>query len=58
DVNRYVSNYWECKSSKYLRDKTLGKFHLIPSIIVNFKSIPINKRGYNNILVIVDRFIK
>ncbi|KHE79447.1 hypothetical protein GE21DRAFT_1220853, partial [Neurospora crassa] len=46
------------KISKHPRNKTLSKLYLIPSVVIDFKLIPIDKRGFNNILIIVDRFLK
>ncbi|KHE84312.1 hypothetical protein GE21DRAFT_1209046, partial [Neurospora crassa] len=51
-----------CKAFKHLYNKILGKLYLIliedgrpwRSVVVDFKSMLVNKKGYNNILVIVD----
>ena len=67
DIDRYVNNCWTCRSFKVPRDKTPGKLHPIPlakdcrawqSICVDFKSMPLDKLGFNNVLVMVDRFSK
>lgn len=64
DVTRYVSNCW-CHSSKVPRDKTPGLLHPLPipqrpwqHLVVDFKAMPKDKSGFDNLLVIIDRLSK
>lgn len=64
DVARFVSNC-SCRSSKSLRDKTPGLLHPLPiplrtwqHIVIDFKKMPTDKRGYNNLFVMIDRLSK
>jgi transposase InsO family protein len=65
DVERYVRNCHACRRSHVPRDKTPGLLHLLPvpdrpwqHISMDFKSFPRDKKGYDSILVIVDRLGK
>jgi hypothetical protein len=65
DIDRYVSNCQMCLSSKKPRDKTPGLLHPIPpplqswkSLVIDFKKMPTDQKGYNNLLVIIDRLSK
>ena len=65
DIDRYVRNYDSCRRSIILRDKTLGL--LKPLLIlerpqqyisIDFYELPIDRNGYNIVIIIVDRFSK
>ena len=65
DIERFVANCLLCRASKVPRDKTPGKLHPLPvpdrvwqHLVMDFKSMPKDKQGYDNALVIVDRFSK
>jgi hypothetical protein len=65
DVNQYTANCRVCRSSKVPRDKTPGLLQPLPiplrswqHIAADFKSMPKDKHGYDNILVMVDRLSK
>jgi hypothetical protein len=64
DIDRYVNNC-VCRASKAPRDKTPGLLQPLPipqrpwqDLAVDFKSMPKDKYGYDNILTIVDRLSK
>lgn len=64
DVARYVSNCW-CRSAKFPRDKTPGLLHPLPipqrpwqHLVVDFKVMPKDKSGCDNLLVMIDRLSK
>ena len=65
DVSRYINNYFACKRAYKLRNKTLGLLKLLPildylqkEVLMDFQSFPPNKKGFNNILIVVDRLGK
>jgi len=65
DINRYVQNYNDCCRSIIPRDKTLGllKPLLIPErpwqyISIDFHKLPIDRDGYNMVIILVNRFGK
>jgi hypothetical protein len=65
DVDRYVANCTVCRSSKTPRDKTPGLLHPLPvplrtwqNIVVDFKDMPKDRSGYDNVLVVVDSLSK
>lgn len=64
DVDRFVANCY-CFPAKNPRDKTPGLLHPLPPperpwqcLVMDFKSMPMDKRGYNNVLVTIDRLSK
>lgn len=64
DVSRYVANCW-CHSAKFPRDKTPGLLHPLPvplrpwqHLVVDFKVMPKDKSGFDNLLVMIDRLSK
>lgn len=64
NVRRFVANC-VCRSAKYPRDKTPGLLHPLPvpmrcwqHVVVDFKKMPQDRRGFNNLLVIIDRLSK
>ena len=65
DVERYIRNCHACKRAHAPRDKTPGLLHPLPvpehpwqHICVDFKSFPLDKEGYNTIIVFIDRLSK
>ena len=65
DIKRYIKNYYFCHRTNIPRDKIPGflKFLSISDyswqyIIIDFKSMPPNKKGYDIIFVIIDYFSK
>jgi hypothetical protein len=65
DVERFVRNCHPCRHAYILRDKTLGMLHplLIPEhpwqhVTIDFKSMPKDKAGYDNVFVVIDRLSK
>ena len=63
-VDRFVANC-VCRSSKVPRDKAPGLLKPLPiplrpwqHIVVDFKAMPIDRTGVDNVLVIVDRLSK
>jgi transposase InsO family protein len=63
-VDRFVANCL-CRASKVPRDKTPGLLQPLPvaeqpwrDLVMDFKSMPKDKKGYNNVFVIVDRLTK
>jgi transposase InsO family protein len=64
DVDRYVANCL-CQAAKSPRDKTPGLLQPLPiplrpwrHLVVDFKAMPKDKKGYDNVLVIIDRLSK
>ena len=65
DINYYVRNYNNCYRSTIPQDKTLGllKPLLIPNrpqqhISIDFHKLPIDRDGYNIVIILVNRFSK
>jgi hypothetical protein len=65
DVNRYVDNCRQCHWSHVPRDKTPGLLHPLPiaercwqHVSFDFKAMPKDKNGNDNVFVIVDRLGK
>ena len=65
DVDQYIRNCHTCRRSHVPRDKTPGLLHPLPipsrpwqHISMDFKSFPASKRGFDAILVVVDRLGK
>ena len=65
DINYYMRNYNNCYRSIILQDKTLGllKPLLIPNrpqqyISIDFYKLPIDRNGYNIVIILVNRFSK
>src|SRR6267142_6510238 len=65
DINRYVWNCNDCYRSIILRDKTLGL--LKPLLIlerpwqyisIDFYKLPVDRNGYDIVIVLVNRFSK
>ena len=61
DVERFVCNCHPCQHAHILRDKTLGMLypllipeHLWQHVTMDFKSMPKDKAGYNNVFVVID----
>jgi len=65
DVDTYIANYITCRSSKEPRDKTPGLLKPLPvplrgwsSLAIDFKAMPKDRRGYDNVLVVINRLSK
>jgi transposase InsO family protein len=65
DIERFVSNCHACRRSKVPRDKTPGLLHSLPipdrpwqHISVDFKDMPLDKKGMNMVCVFIDRLGK
>jgi transposase InsO family protein len=65
DIARYIRNCNICRMYHVPRDKTPGLLHplLVPQypwqyITMDFKSAPKDKKGFDNIYVVIDRLIK
>ena len=65
DIDRYVRNCNDCRRSTIPRDKTPGLLKPLPiadrpwqHISVDFHELPKDKRGYDTVLLFVDRFGK
>jgi hypothetical protein len=64
-IEQYINNCYTCRRAHVPRDKTPGLLHLLPIpsrlwqyILMDFKSFPPSKSGYNSILVVIDRLGK
>ena len=64
-VAQYVKNCHDCRRASNPRDKTPGLLRSLPvperpwqHVSMDFKSMPKDRKGYNNIFVIVDRLSK
>jgi len=65
DIKRFVANCLLCCTSKVPYDKIPGKLHPLlildyvwQYLVIDFKLMLKDKRGYNNALVIVNYFSK
>jgi hypothetical protein len=65
DVKQFVRNCHACRRAHIPRDKTPGLLHPLPipdypwqHITMDFKSMPKDKTGYNNVYVVIDRLSK
>ena len=65
DIEQYIRNCHTCRRTHVPRDKTPGLLHPLPipsrpwqHISIDFKSFPPSKRGFDSILVVVDRLGK
>ena len=65
DIEQYIRNCHTCRRTHVPRDKTPGLLHPLPipsrpwqHISMDFKSFPPSKRGFDSILVVVDRLGK
>ena len=65
DCSTFISNCRTCRRTHVPRDKTPGLLHPLPigdkcwqHISFDFKSFPLDKKGFDNIFVVVDRFGK
>jgi len=65
DINCYIQNYNDYYRSIILQDKTLGllKPLLIPErpwqyISINFHKLPVDRDGYDMVIILVDHFGK
>jgi hypothetical protein len=65
DIERFVRNCHPCRRADAPRDKTPGFLHPLPvpehpwqHITMDFKSMPKDKHGYDEIFVVVDRLSK
>lgn len=65
DIERYLRNCHMCRRTHVPRDKTPGLLHPLPipsrpwqHISMDFKSFPVSKRGFDCLLVVVDRLGK
>jgi transposase InsO family protein len=63
-IDQYVRNCL-CRAAKHPRDKTPGLLHPLPlpqrpwqEIAIDFKSMPKDKKGFDNVLVMIDRLSK
>ena len=61
DVERFVHNCHPCQHAHILRDKTLGMLypllileHLWQHVTMDFKLMPKDKAGYDNVFVVID----
>src|SRR5579871_4891225 len=65
DVDTYVANCRQCNWSHVPRDKTPGLLHPLPigercwqHVSFDFKAMPKDRNGYDNVFVIIDRLGK
>lgn len=65
DVDRYVANCLMCHASKHPRDKTPGELQPMEvqkrpwrRIVIDFKKMPMDRHGYDNIFSIIDPLSK
>jgi transposase InsO family protein len=65
DIERYIKNYYFYYRADIFRDKTSGFLYFLPvsdrpwqHVIMDFKSMPPSKEGYDIIFVVIDRFNK
>ena len=65
DVDIYVNAYRICRRTTHPRDKTLGllkplsiPYRLWQHVLMDFISMPKDKHGYDNVLIVVDRLGK
>ena len=65
DINRYVQNCNDYYRSIIPQDKTLGLLKLLPIlggpqqyIFIDFHKLPIDRDGYNIVIILVNRFRK
>jgi integrase-like protein len=65
DTAQFVRNCHSCRRAHVPRDKTPGYLHPLPipehpwqHITMDFKSMPKDKRGYDNLCVFIDRLSK
>ena len=65
DIDRYVRNCHDCRRATIPRDKTLGLLKLLPilerpwqHISMDFHELPMDRNGYNAVMLLVDRFGK
>jgi transposase InsO family protein len=65
DIEQFVSNCHACRRSKVPRDKAPGLLHPLPipdrpwqHIAMDFKEMPLDKKGMNMVCVFVDRLSK
>jgi hypothetical protein len=65
DIERYIKNYYSCHRADISRDKTSGFLYLLPVpdrpwqyVIMDFKSIPPSKEGYDIVFIIINYFNK
>jgi hypothetical protein len=61
DVERFIRNCHPCRRAHILRDKVLGILHPLlvlehpwQHVTMDFKSIPKDKAGYDNVFVVID----
>ena len=65
DINRYIQNCKDYYRSIILQDKTLGLLKPLPIlerpqqyIFIDFYKLPIDRNGYNMVIILVNRFGK
>jgi len=65
DINCYIRNYNNCYRCIILRDKTLGLLKPLPileypwqHIFIDFYKLPIDRNGYNIVIILVNCFNK
>ena len=65
DIDTYVANCKICRRTHAPRDKKPGLLRSLPvpdrpwqHVAMDFKSFPRDKKGYNNVFVVIDRFGK
>jgi transposase InsO family protein len=65
DIDRYIRNCHPCRRADVPRDKTPGFLHPLPvperpwqHVTMDFKSMPKDQHGYDNVFVVIDRLSK
>lgn len=65
DIRRYINNCHACRRAHVPRDKTPGMLHPLPipdrpwqHLTMDYKSMPKDKHGFDNIFVVMDRLSK
>jgi transposase InsO family protein len=65
DIERFVKNCQPCRRAHVPRDKTPGMLHPLPipdrpwqHVTMDYKSMPKDQHGYDNVFVVVDRLSK
>jgi len=65
DINRYIRNCNDCYRSIIPQDKTLGLLKPLPilerpwqHISINFYKLPIDRNGYDMVIILVNHFSK
>ena len=65
NYNTYIGNCRTCRRTYIPRDKTLGLLHPLPisercwqHVSFNFKSFPTDKKGFNNVFMVINQLGK